>query len=965
MSKPLMLLKNTKVILLLSIVIVGGIGGFFTYQWTASNEVKSNISETSIEITWMQLLSINQSAMDVLVNLTIDNPSSHTANIEGKSLNVSILADSENEIYIGTMNLQKLRVGKGMNHISANYTIILANQNAFDELVNAFLSEEEIGIKISGYLKVSVTDLLIPVESTVFVEKTITVPALNDLNDLSISSLELIDVTNDSLTFQLNISVYNPSYLRVDIASMNWSAFYNGILVGRVSAYNVQLTHGTNRFTAIGSLEVNETLTVQELVSKYISGENITVILNGKIAIGMTGVSDYYISNIQLPVKLSGQPNIQVSINELSFYEFTENEINAHVAVNITNPSRITGTLRALLLDVLYEEQLLGIVNVSDIPLTQGSNIVHVNVTFTPENTEILTDLASQYLSGHPVVIKLRGSSTGNTLSTLLSGWSQEIELRSNQGLEFRVLSIGLLNSTSDSLFLHFDLQIVNPTDARIEIDNFLLNVTLSNTSDYLGNITIEKLELEPGLNNISIETEFYPSNTSLVADIVDDYLSGNELNFVLTNINTNDTLMGRILSGIKFNVTLPGVNPLDIVIISISILDITSENVTMAVNVSITNPTASTVHMETIYFQTYYKGEFLGNVSVGPLDVDPGTHLYTVNVTFTPANQTLLKLLATDYVNGIPVNLTLQGCPTGDDVLSKVVQRYLASILVPPLDLNFQVANFSLINSTETTLVIGMNVTITNPLQTAIDVWNVTLEVYYNDMYIGNCTIDSLSLVPGTVTYEVNGTLDASANRTNINQFLSEYIAGVDILLDVRGTIMTNLSGLIEDSVIPVSFRYTLVGIKKTLITDVNLYSLTIDLGTMTIVATTIANITNPMGFNISITYLEYDIYFDDTDGADVQVGFVIVSYPPKSNILIDSIEKDLSSNPIELSANSNTTISEDINIQDEELAVRLYDEYYIDNNLKINILNGIMTIKIGVFEAQVHFEFYNVPVS
>lgn len=966
MVKLLSLSKNMKIILLLSIVIAGGIGGFAVYQWTASNTVQSNISKTSIDITGMRLLSANQSAMDILVNFTIDNPSSHTAIVSGDSINVSILGSSNNEIYVGTLSIKKLRVKSGVNYFSETYTVTLANINAFNELVIVFLSEKELDIKISGNFKISVNDLLIPVETNVYVEKNISVPALNGLRDLTVNSLELIDVSDNSLTFHLNVSVNNPSNLYVDIALMNWSIIYNNTVVGSVSASDLQLVPGLNDFTATGSLQVDNTAITQEIVSRYISGENVSVILKGNITLGLSELSDYYISNLQLPVVLSGQPDIRISVLEIKFFEFLEDRINGYVKINITNPSTITGILKALYLDVLYEDQLLGTVNFTDIPLEQGSNVVDANATFIPENTDALTDFAAQYISGQTVVLTVKGSPTGNTLSSLLSGWSQEIELRSDQGINFKVTSIGLINSTSNSVFLHFDFQIVNPTDAKIELSNLIFNVTLLDTGDYLGNITIPELQLDTGLNNISIDTEFFPSNTSLVADIVNDYLEGTELHFVITNMNTNDTLIGKILAGIKINATLPGANPLDIFIVSITIKDIISENVTMAVNVSITNPSASTVHMENVTFETYYKDEFLGNITLVSLDVAPGTHLYTVDVVFTPSNQTLLKLLATEYVNGVPINLTIKGCPTSDDVLSKVLQRYLTSILVPPLDLQFRVDNFTLLETTETTLVFGVNVTLSNSLQSQIEVWNVTLNIYYNDIYIGNCSIDSLTLIPGTATYEINGTLDTSANRTNVNAFLSKYITGSDILLDLRGYLMTNLSGLIENTSIPISFQYVLEGNKEDLVTDVNLYSLTIDLDDMRIIATAKANIHNPLNFNISITYLKYDIYFDDKNGVNV---WYLPYYPPKYNILIDTIENTtLSTNPIELSANSTTTISQDVDIVDDELAVRLYEEYEIDSDgdgLIISILNGVMTVKIGVFEAQVYFEIPDVEVE
>ena len=317
MSNILSLFKSVKGLLLLSIILGGGIGAFVGYQWIASNTVKSNVSNTNLEITGMQLLAVNQSTMRIHVNFTIENPSSHVAKVEGNNLNISILNDSNQIIRLGTLNIGELTVEPGMNYFSEEYTILLTGEEAFSELVNIFIYEENIHVEISGNLRVSVNDLLIPVKTTVYFERTVSIPALNELRDLTVNSLELIDTSGNSLTFQLNASVYNPSYLQIDIALMNWSILYDSVLIGNVIASNIKLVHGLNEFVATGSLQPNETSVVQELVSRYISGENVSVILDGEITIGLEGTPEYYISNVQLPVVLSGQPDIQLYINEV------------------------------------------------------------------------------------------------------------------------------------------------------------------------------------------------------------------------------------------------------------------------------------------------------------------------------------------------------------------------------------------------------------------------------------------------------------------------------------------------------------------------------------------------------------------------------------------------------------------------------------------------------------------------
>lgn len=964
MSKVNVIFKSPKFVVLLTIIVVGAAGSFLGYQWMVSNVAQSNVSKAEIDVNGVKILSINSSAMDMQVNLTIDNPSSHEAEVKNSNLNVSV-SDGTEEVTIGSLNLNGLQLNSGVNRISHKFTLTYDSADAFNTFARMFLSRREISIRLSGRLDLSVTDLLIPVETEVSFDKSLSIVALDGLRNITITGIGITNTSENALGFILNASIYNPSLVSVNIALMRWDVNYNGVNIARLAISNVQLKPGVNEITATGTAYANETNAIQDMISKYLSGENISVTLDGSLQIGFTGLSSYVLSNVQLQATITCQKGIQVSIMSIRFVEIAEDYIKANVEIEIDNPSEISGVIENLSLDIFYSDELIGVVNVSNIYLVHGVNIFNVNVTFSPANKDTITKLATDYLSGKEITIIVKGSKTGNVLSRLLNNWTQEVVISNTQSISLNVSKVGLINSTSDSLFLYFEFQIVNPIDANIELSNFTLNVTLTDNNAYLGNITIPLVSLKPGLNNISVSAKFSPENASLVADLVNRYINNEDINITLTNISPNTTLISRILYGYSVNITIHGVNPVNIFIVSMNVLDVTSSNVTMEVNVSITNPTATTIHMDSVIFQVEYENGILGNVSLGSIDVAPGTHMYTINVVFTPSNTMLLVVMATNYVNGNPINVTVKGYATSNDVLSLVLRNYVANITIPALNLQFHVDSFDLLETTNTTLIFGVNVTLSNTLQTSIDVWNITFLIYYNNIYIGNCTANYLSLLPGTHTYLFNGTLDASANRTNISAFLSDYIAGKDITLYLSGSIMTDMSGLIQNTAIPVSYQYVLPGIQKTLIDSVSVASITININTMTVDITTRATINNPMNFNISIVSLQYDIYFDDNDGAYITIGFISYSYPPAQNILISSISENLTASPINLSANGSTTISETVSISNTELAVRLYDEYTLKNQLKVNILNGLMTIKIGVFEVQIAFEFYNVPVS
>jgi len=111
------------------------------------------------------------------------------------------------------------------------------------------------------------------------------------------------------------------------------------------------------------------------------------------------------------------------------------------------------------------------------------------------------------------------------------------------------------------------------------------------------------------------------------------------------------------------------------------------------------------------------------------------------------------------------------------------------------------------------------------------------------------------------------------------------------------------------------------------------------------------------------NITYLEYDATFEDPDGCNINMGLINIHYDPAYNILIQHVAQTYTS-PVQLNPAGTTQLSEVIQNSNIETCARLYDDYYIHNDLKVDLKNGIMTVKIGGFTATLHFTILDIPV-
>ncbi|MGQ4915594.1 MAG: DUF3712 domain-containing protein [Candidatus Asgardarchaeia archaeon] len=962
-------MKSPKTIIILVLVVAGvGIGGVLGFQWMVSNSAQAAINEAELNVTSVQVLSVNSSNVSMQINGTIDNPSSYDATYQGDDIGIYVNSSSYGSFLLGRIDIPAQIAHPGQNSFSINVDMAVSDSSSLNKFIECFLLEPNLTITLVGSITINVEGLMMPVSTEVNLDKSTEFPALNGLKSIEIDSFMLTNVTSDFFTFAVNATVYNPSLITVDIESIDWNVTYKSSIVGNVHASNVRLSPGENEIYATGTLQVWNLSDGQELASRYISGENITVTLSGSVIL-KAGETEFEVkSNLQIPVNLTGQPEIQVHVKSINIYEINTTYIKVFAVFTLVNPSIISGNITGLKLDVLYENQVLGTVSIPSFYITHGENDIAVDTTFTPTNTAVITEIASQLLNGKNITVTVRGSESGNTLSVLLHGWYQDVTISSTSSFELHVTRIGLLNSTSDSVYLEFGLQIENPLNATLNVNNFVMQVYYTATGELLGNLTIDELTLAPGSNDISTVAKLSPENVNLVSTIVDDYLDGKNITLTLKGISTGheETIVSAVIAGMEFNVTLPGVTPLDIVIISMEIINVTSTNVTMSVEISINNPTASPVSMDKIVFSVNYTNQHLGNITVNPLTVDPGRHIYDFNITFVPASTALLKQLITDYVNNKTIEVVVKGYPNGNDVLSKVIADYNTTIMIPPLDLQLQILGFALLNTTATTIEIGINVTMTNPLQIELELWNVTIGVYYNGIIIGNVTADALTLPPGESMVQLNGTLDKSVNETNVSLFLSNYITGHDIYLEMQGSFYTNVSGIIDDSEIPISLSYVLPAITQPLINKVILEEITVivTLSNIGFTATASVYVNNPMNFEINITYLSYELYFDDKDGARVDLVLVVYQYSPKDHVYIDTVTQNLTTTPISLAANTTTTISQQVSSSDTELCVRLYDEYELKNQLKVDVINGVMYLQIGAFEVKVSFEFYDVPI-
>ncbi|MHA1270890.1 MAG: DUF3712 domain-containing protein [Candidatus Helarchaeota archaeon] len=704
-----------------------------------------------------------------------------------------------------------------------------------------------------------------------------------------------------------------------------------------------------------------------------------TIILIAVIAgAGITGATlgIFYLINVSSQNALE---NADVDVDSLEILSVNNNTVEIRLIGTITNPSGISATLHPMTLSVEYLNNEIGITQTTTININGVSTEINQTVSVNITNSTQFMYFMDDFLKNSTINLEVSGLASITAVGISINKpVTKNIAITGmNNQFNLTVINFGIINANSTHITANITTEIKNPSSIKITLTNVYFDVFWQNQS--LGELLIQNLIINTGNNNECVVGIVKLDNLTHFDKMVDNLLNNTDITLNIKGKTSENNVLSLYISRLDLNVLMPGLDAFDCIILAINLTDCSNNSFSMNVLLEIYNPTSGPVSIYNITFNTTYNGEQLGLVSFPDLTVNSGTETYLVAVNFTLTNDTLLSEILTNYLSGIDVNITFIGVANGSNVISNMVDGYEKNVTLPAsINFNYGIGTINLVNSSAKTLTFNTTLIVNNPTPLTVYL-NATLNVTYKVSWIGNLTADSITLIPGTNNIPVQIIISGEKNMSAVEELLSQHINGNTVELILNGTINLQVDGM--KNAINTSFntKVNFDGNQDQLITQIRLNFIVLNVNwasyptiTYSMNAYVNATVFNPFNFSINITYLEYDIYFDDNDGCLIQAyiflfGTVtIANYPQKSNINIDNITKNYTASPpeIKLNGNSYQNISETISSSDPELCSRLYDEYYQDDDLVIDIKNGKMQVQIGDFSVWVSFEFLDVPV-
>jgi len=955
----LMAASKMKMILALvvtSVVVVSGVVGV---QILINNQAQNVLEDSSIELVSLNLqTSVNG---DLLINTTIKvvNPSNYNATSNETTVDVRYSGG-----YLCSIDIPSLNIKPGTNYFTFTSSLNNISQTIFENFFYDFFMDSSVNLEISAKVHISVPTIAnLKIDLTL--NKTVSLSALNKLSNSYIRSISMINATSNMISFGAQVVIVNPTDVSFSIKNMLMNFSYAGEVLGNITIANKTIVHGNNIISVEGVFQPKNQTAAQELVQTFIAGQSAQISVSFRADSLVSGLTSPITLNFEMNANMNGLSGIDVFLNALKFLSISEDAIETMLNLTIYNPSSVVGDLPDMYFDLLYNGEYLGIAYVPTLPFYQGNNTYTVNATFTDANSTNVKTMIQNMLNGNDVAITLKGSTGKNLLSTLVSGWNKTVNIPSPGKLEFNLSNIKLINSSANAITVQTNISIYNPIDVDLNISNAAFDVFV-NSTDYLGNITLTDLQIHNGWNNFTTDLSIVAADTNKLSDLINSYMEGHNITLTIRGHETSG-LISDIVSSLSYNITLCGVQPTDIAIISFELYNATHGSVVFNVTIKINNPTQYDVDLNNLTFAVEYEHNKLGNITLPAMHVLRGVHIYSVLINFTIANETAIQILLTDYVHGRHIELLVKGMPNGTDILSKVLANYSTYIVLPPLNLNPRITNFTLVDTTADTIHVKMEIALDNNANMNITLDSANFTIYFKGEVIGNLTISNYTLIVGT-NYIQSDVYLVKGNSSTLNDLLSNYIMGLNSTVMIVGNFSTDLEGSINMTSVDVNLTTSLVGIQESLIESVTVDTISINLsynpitGTITASYTVnaVANIRNPLPFDINITYITYEIYFNDPDGAS----FYILSYPPKNNIYLTTIEENYTT-PVGVAGDSTTSLTASYTSSNVEMAIRLNDEYNSKNQLHIDIRSGTMVVQIGEFEITLNFAFSNVYVS
>ncbi|KAI8149170.1 hypothetical protein BJV82DRAFT_209695 [Fennellomyces sp. T-0311] len=632
---------------------------------------------------------------------------------------------------------------------------------------------------------------------------------------------------NNTFYMKMSTQLEHTGPFPADIAFHNpMNVYYNDTFIGTIILPETHVSGGSGYLEVITPFTIHDTTYFAEFAKDMLARQIFIWRIRGKVDVTAFGITATVDLNKEIYLQgMNGFPDVKITSFQLPG-NAPEGGILVELGTVLNSPSAIGVQLGTIALDIGYEGVRLGQVKSEDVTLKKGDNELMLKGVLVPQSNEQDLEkigvLFSNYVGGKTSKTSASGISCApdgtNSISWLSEGF-KSVHLGVSLGLDkpldiIKGVRLGYLD-------LNFnDIRPYAPVaSAPVVVADFAIPFGFSLS------ITEVSQELQLGTNDngnfASISVPYVPAQSDQAAGKLQFAMSNvaiqaladkeplfNDFTYALTasdlysfqvggNASTKTTTpIGNItLSGITFEVptSLHGLqllNSAPTVVNSVDVIGGTNENLLLAINVTMENPSDFSIATGDVNFAFLASDEQLGNVQLAGLKLQRGSNSITASSTFNPKVSSVGQNLLSTFVMGQDNDIMISGFDRSTSIASLV--NALGSITItttlPGLkEKLIRGAKLTVNEDSPQTGIVSVRVSIADPFSAALSITNVISSATYHGMPVGNINQDISGFNVGGHSTAISPVLSMQMNIQPAAIALLLRTLAIDAHMDTR----------------------------------------------------------------------------------------------------------------------------------------------------------------------------------
>jgi len=920
-------------------------GAEFTFQLNSTGNL-------TLDVDSVELAAMGEDNATLNIFLTVDNPTEIWGVLSDLAFDIFI-----NESYAGSALLEDVRFKPGLRTYNLTAVFEAAANDVLGKAIGDIMNDENVTFTVrsspangSGYL----ADFLEGLEFTFNLSATDT-PAL----DISLKSVAVKQVLDEGLLLTLELEVTNNLPFGGLLTELAFEIHQDDEFLGEAELPPLELAQGNHTLELELEFYPVDSGPVQEMVKDILSGENVTLNLSAAEGSSSSFLSDA-LAGLDFTFHLNTTGPMAFALQNVSVMSMGEDTALLNVTVEIDNPADLGGLLSELAFDVYFDDAYGGNALLEQVLLEHGLHTYHLLANFTAADSDAMGAAISDLIDGQDVTLVLKASPANGSgyLAEVLEGLELELELTATGEMTFDLEGVEILEMGEDSAKLALDLSVNNPTSmAGLLAD---LSFHLYNDEEYLGSVRTEDLDLPRGAVRFNATAIFHPVSAAPMRGLLEQLFGGEDVTLRLEGDPDNSSgFMGRFLSGFELSFDLTSEGDLTVELTQMRVDSIMEDSMEVTCILEVFNPTDISGLLADLSFDLYYEGGFLDRADLEEVNLPQGQNTIEFTTLIAPDDTSVLADMAQALLSGEDIALTARGSQANSSAfLPNVVEDLEFDITVASEgELEVKVGNMTLMEAEDDELRLLLDVEVFNPAAVEVALDTIYFDVFKDNAKAGEAYLKPFTMQPGW--NDAEAVVRFTGSQAILEDIVSDHINNIDQTFELRPA--SNISDTLMGEILSdMDWEITLPGLDVEFITDVKVKSVSVSLSPYRVTVKAEVTLNNPTDFDIGVTKLDYDVYYDDNDASNIPP---LIYYNEKYNIFLDNIVENI--NPaMELPAGATKKKEGTITTSSQEHSVRLNDEYNNDNDLTMHIRNGEITLEVGGVELTVEFEQTDIPV-